>query len=77
MVYEVLRAGHYKIAHEIIKDLVKHQNWGFNQLHCDVLGKNLDLGKVLKVSTQKKCNTNKDVTPMHAAAVNPNEKFIE
>jgi DNA polymerase III alpha subunit len=35
--YEAVRAGNRKIAHEIIKKMVKFPNWGFNNLHADVL----------------------------------------
>lgn len=46
-------------------------------MHCDVLGEDDNLGKILRVSTQKKCNTNKDFTPLHCAAINPNENFLK
>jgi hypothetical protein len=33
----VIRAGDYKLASYIIKDLYKHSNYGFNDLHYNVL----------------------------------------
>lgn len=35
--YEAVRAGNCKIAYELIKNMVKYPNFGFNQLHVDVL----------------------------------------
>ena len=76
-VYEAVRAGNYKIAHEVIKNLIQLPNWGFNQLHADVLSDKALPDKVLKVSTMKKCNTNKDITPLHCACINPNPKYLK
>jgi ankyrin repeat protein len=72
-----VRAGNRSIAHDTIKKLVKLPNWGFNQLHCDVLGDNDKLEKFVKASVTKKCNTNKDITPLHCACINPNGKFLK
>jgi ankyrin repeat protein len=36
-----------------------------------------DLGKIMKVSVAKKANTNKDITPLHCACINPNPKYIK
>ena len=47
-VYEAVRAGNIKIANEIVKNLVKYPNWGFNQLHADVLAGKKDIDKVLR-----------------------------
>ena len=40
--HEAVKAGNRAIALEIIKDLVKHPNWGFNNLHLEVLGKSIE-----------------------------------
>ncbi len=72
-----MRAGNYKVAHEIIKNLIQHPNWGFNQLHADVLGDKAVPDKILKQSVTKKANTNRDITPLHCACVNPNPKYIK
>lgn len=77
LVYEACRAGRRDIAYQIVKNLVKHTNWGFNQLHCDVLSTDDKFDKILRVSTQKVCNTNKNITPMHCAAINPNENVLK
>jgi ankyrin repeat protein len=76
-VFEAVRAGNHKIAHEIIKNLVQHPNWGFNQLHADVLSDKPLADKILKVSVTKKSNTNKDITPLHCACINPNPKYLK
>jgi ankyrin repeat protein len=56
--------------------MVKFPNFGFNQLHVDVLSDDAVIDKVLKVSVGKKANTNKDITPLFCACINPNPKFI-
>lgn len=76
-VYEAVRAGNRRIAFEIVKDLVKYPNFGFNQLHADVLSEDAVLEKVLKVSCTKKANTNRDLTPLHCACINPNPKYLK
>lgn len=76
--FEAVRAGNRKIAFELIQNLSKHPNFGFNQLHVDVLRDNGPLPeKILKQSVTKKANTNKDITPLHCACINPNPKFLK
>ena len=49
--YEAVRAGNRKVAYELIKNMVKHPNFGFNQLHVDVLGNDqISKDKILKQS---------------------------
>lgn len=55
----------------------KHPNFGFNQLHQDVLEEHAELGKILRVSVTKKANTNRDITPLHCACINPNPKYLK
>ena len=76
-VYEAVRAGNLKVAHHIVKNLVQFPNFGFNQLHCDVLSEEPLPEKILRVSVTKKANTNKDLTPLHCACINPNPKYIK
>lgn len=75
-VYEAVRAGNRKIAYDIVKNLVQHSNFGFNQLHLDVLSDDAVLDKVLRQSVTKKANTNRDLTPLHCACINPNPKYL-
>jgi len=72
-----VRAGNRTVAHHIVKNLVQFPNFGFNQLHCDVLSDDAVLEKVLRQSVTKKANTNKDITPLHCACINPNPKYIK
>jgi hypothetical protein len=46
--YEAVRAGNRKIAYQLIKNMVQYPNFGFNQLHCDVLSDDAVLEKVLR-----------------------------
>ncbi len=78
MVVDAVRAGNFLIASDIVQRLVKYPNFGFNNLHAEVL--NPDTGiieKVGKTSVTKKANTNKDLTPMHCACINPNENILK
>lgn len=75
--YEAVRAGNRKIAHELIKNMLKFPNFGFNQLHADTLTDDAELEKVLKVSVAKKANTNRDITPLFCACINPNPRFLK
>jgi ankyrin repeat protein len=75
-VYEAVRAGNRQVAYEIVKNLVQHSNFGFNQLHMDVLSDDAVLEKVLRQSVTKKANTNRDITPLHCACINPNPKYL-
>jgi ankyrin repeat protein len=64
LVFEAVRAG--------------NPNWGFNQLHADVLAKKKDLAdKIHRASVTKKANTNKNVTPLHFACINPDVSVLK
>ena len=76
-VYEAVRAGNKNLAHHIVKNLVQYPNFGFNQLHADVLSDDAVLEKVLRQSVTKKANTNRDLTPLHCACINPNPKYLQ
>ena len=53
-------------------------NYGFNQLHMEVLTKKgEDLEQFHRNSVHKKANTNQDITPIHCAAINPNFKYLQ
>lgn len=43
-----VRAGNRKLSYEMIKSVLKFPNWGFNNLHADVLSDNPNLEKLLK-----------------------------
>jgi hypothetical protein len=73
---EAVRAGNRAVAHFIVKSLVQYPNFGFNQLHADVLSDDAVLDKVLRQSVTKKANTNRDITPLHCACINPNPKYL-
>ena len=76
--YEAVRAGNMPMAHYLIQSMQKHPNFGFNQLHVEVLSDQGDLGdKVLRASCTKKANTNKDITPLHCACINPDPKYLK
>ena len=77
-VFEAVRAGNLDMANELVQRLVKHPNYGFNNLHADVLNPLTGIiEKFGKTSVTKKANTNKDITPLHCACINPNEKILK
>jgi ankyrin repeat protein len=57
--------------------MVQFPNFGFNQLHADVLSDKPLPEKVLRQSVTKKANTNRDITPLHCACINPNPKYLK
>ena len=77
MAYVAARAGNRKVAYELIKNMAKYPNFGFNNLHADVLSDDAELEKVLRVSCTKKANTNRNITPLHCACINPNPKYLK
>ncbi len=76
-IYEAVRAGNIEVAHELILPLIKHQNWGFNALHADVLKTKGDLNEFHRANVQKKCHTNCNITPLHCSAANPDPKVMK
>ena len=59
----------------IIKPLIKHDHYGFNNLHLDVLTLNKATDKINTTSITKKCSKS-FITPLHLACLNPNKQVI-
>jgi ankyrin repeat protein len=77
-IYEAVRAGNINLAYESVKRINKFPNYGFNVLHEAVLNpKAKILEKFVKASVTKKANTNKDLTPIHCACINPNPDILK
>lgn len=73
-VYQAVRYGHRKLAGAMIKDYGASY---FNDIHQHVLLQDKTPLKQFKpVSAKKKGTFNKDVTPIHCAAINPNVKYL-
>ena len=72
-----MRSGNYKLAHECISALVKHANYGFNQLHADALSEKKGPLEFHNANMGKKAHTCLDMTPMHCVCANPNPAFLE
>jgi ankyrin repeat protein len=73
----IARTGNLNFLEFLVKPCIKFENYGFNQLHHDVLVKKTITDKLLSASVTKKCFSNKNVTPLHFAAINPNQDVIE
>ena len=54
MFHEIVKVGNRELAYDLVKEMVKAPNWGFNNLHMEVLGKSIEQAKILKVSVTKK-----------------------
>ena len=69
-------AGNRKLAAWKLEQLVKHENYGFNQLHLDVLQKDKLTEKYHTASLTKKAVSEQNVTPIHFACINPNKEVL-
>lgn len=74
---EIARTGNREFLEFLIGPCVKFENYGFNQLHHDVLKLDKLTEKYHTTSITKKAFSNKNITPLHLAAINPNEEVIE
>ena len=76
---DCLRAGNGEFASHFIKPIWKLDQFYLNQLHfeCASVKNEKDLYDFHRNSTNKNCHTFGGITPMHCAAVNPNEKIIQ
>lgn len=61
----------------MIEPCVSFENYGFNQLHHDVLKLDKLTDKYHTTSITKKAFSSKNITPLHLAAINPHEEVIE
>ncbi|PAA55778.1 hypothetical protein BOX15_Mlig008630g1 [Macrostomum lignano] len=80
-VYLILRRGNRGLASALVDEMLKQpmQNGGFGSLHGKALRANKpeDLGKFRAISISKSAFTNKKVTPLHCAAINPNRAILD
>lgn len=76
-VYTAVRYGHRALAGAIVRDY--GSGGQFNDLHQHVLLEDkTPLSKTFKaVSAKKKGQFNKDITPIHCAAINPNVQYLK
>ena len=60
----------------LLKDKIKHDNYGFNQLHLDVVKLDSLTEKYATQSITKKGTSDCNVTPLHLACINPNVEVL-
>jgi len=60
----------------LIEPLIKLENYGFNELHLDVLKLDQLTVKYHTASVIKKASSAGDITPMHLACINPNKNVL-
>uniref|UniRef100_A0A7E4UQ68 Poly [ADP-ribose] polymerase n=1 Tax=Panagrellus redivivus TaxID=6233 RepID=A0A7E4UQ68_PANRE len=74
-VVNAVRVGNRKLAAELIK---AYASYNFNDLHTNTL--TIDKGelpKFMPISVTKKAQNNKNITPVHTAAINPNANILK
>ena len=75
-VRQLLLCGNRKLAAWKLEPLIKHENYGYNQMHLDVLKLNKLTEKYHTASLTKKAHSDSNVTPMHFACLNPNVEVL-
>ena len=75
--WNVATTGNYKFVADLIEPLVKHENYGFNKLHLDVLKLKKLTDKYATISITKKATSANNVSPIHFACINPNTAVLE
>ena len=76
-VAQIARTGNRNFVEFIVGPCVKFENFGYNQLHHDALTKQELTEKLNTASITKKAFSNKNITPLHFAAINPSEAVIK
>ena len=71
------RLGIRSAAVKTVESQLKLENFGWNQLHLDVLTLDTLTAKYATISIGKKCNTQSHVTPVHLACINPNVAVLK
>ncbi len=59
-----------------MEPLIKQENYGFNELHLDVLKLDKLTKKYHTASITKKANSSGMITPLHLACINPNKNVL-
>jgi len=77
IIYAII-SGNRKIAAFLINQIKDLSNYGFGNLHYEVLAlDDEDLSEFHKASVHKKSTGNQQVTPTHCACINPNAKYLQ
>ncbi|XP_022093032.1 tankyrase-like protein [Acanthaster planci] len=78
MIHRAVRAGHHKLASQMMKKVKGRRGNGFIKLHEEVLSatKPEQLTSFKAEVVTKKSYKNQRITPLHCAAINPNPKII-
>ena len=69
--------GNRALAASLIAPKVKHENFGYNKLHLDVLQLDKLTEKYATQSITKKAISDVNTTPLHLASINPNIAVIQ
>ena len=74
---QIAMTGNRELVMHFVGPRVESENFGYNKLHFDVLKLDKLTEKYATVSITKKAVSDSNVTPLHFAAINPNECVIE
>ena len=74
---ECLIMGKHEYLAELIKSQLSQENYGWNQLHLDVMTKKQLTEKYHTASLTKKAISQGNITPIHLACVNPHIAVLQ
>ena len=74
---QIAMTGNRELVMHFVGQRVESENFGYNKLHLDVLKLEELTEKYATVSITKKAVSDANVTPLHFAAINPNECVME
>ncbi len=74
---EVARTGNRVLLMSLLEPLLKHEMYGYNQLHFDVLKQAKLEQKYATQSLTKKAQSAENVTPIHFACINPSVDVLK
>lgn len=74
---EFAKAGARDLVIHAIQPMIKHENYGFNKLHLDVLKLDKLTEKYHTASLTKKAVSAQNITPIHFACINPSTAVLK
>lgn len=77
LMQEVARTGNRVLLMNLLEPLLKHELYGYNQLHFDVLKQAKLEQKYATQSLTKKAQSAENVTPIHFACINPSVDVLK
>jgi len=73
----IVFAGNLELLKFALAPLLKHENYGFNKLHLDVISLDRLTEKIHTASITKKAQSCFNMTPLHFSCLNPSTQVLE